>query len=586
LVRAIAALPAKDQQRLDDTFTRLHAANGHLWDAEDRVRGQHLTVLQVADCKREIDQFNSERNALAERADEVLGSLAGAGGTDAPLHTETIASVVDRLSVLTLRIWHSEQAVARDELMRRRIPALQQQREELSVALDTLVADAVAGHRRLPAPARFKIYGRDEPSSVEVVPSRHLKQVIAFGGLSESGKSTSADYVRQACGAQRFKIGYLLRQAAHRHGLADPYMLSPRRQAELLLEELNRFAEAHVEAQLFTIESVHDDASIAQLKLLMGDRLQIVYLDASFELRVKRSGTLPQAVAAKDEVKISRGAREVASIADHVIDNSGSVIDLRARLRRISSSWGPHQLRAMTTYGLSLPVEVATATTDFTDAIRTNTAVRLAALTGSPTAGPWIAGWSDIDLLVIADHAAAEQVASALGHYQSALEGTTTIGLTLATREELIARRLTPRLAFALYEIQHGQPVLHATPGLVLPTISRKELAVAATHELPQVVLTMRRLRAGADATRMRQLYKHLVLACRLILREHGMWESGPDHILASASRLPGRPAFDVPSLTDVVSEWQDGGNNQAYKSVINAVDQLLTWYAAELAAA
>jgi hypothetical protein len=172
LVRAIAALPAKDQRRLDDTFARLHAANGRLWDAEDRVRAQHLTVVQVADCKREIDQFNSERNALAERADEVLGSLAGAGGTDAPLHTETIASVVDHLSVLTLRIWHSEQAVAHDELMRRRIPALQQQREELCVALDTLVADVVAGHRRLPAPARFKIYGRDEPSSAEVAALR------------------------------------------------------------------------------------------------------------------------------------------------------------------------------------------------------------------------------------------------------------------------------------------------------------------------------------------------------------------------------------------------------------------------------
>ncbi|MCM2393378.1 DUF4254 domain-containing protein [Streptomyces sp. CWNU-1] len=45
---------------------------------------------------------------LAERADEVLGSLADAGRADAPLHTETLASVVDRLSVLTLRIWHCD----------------------------------------------------------------------------------------------------------------------------------------------------------------------------------------------------------------------------------------------------------------------------------------------------------------------------------------------------------------------------------------------------------------------------------------------------------------------------------------------
>ncbi|MBH0246953.1 DUF4254 domain-containing protein, partial [Streptomyces cavourensis] len=105
LARAIATLQDKDLHRLDDTVTRLHTVNGRLWDTEDRVRGALLSAAQVADCKREIDQLNAERNALAERVDEVLGSLADAGRADAPLHTETLASVVDRLSVLTLRIW-------------------------------------------------------------------------------------------------------------------------------------------------------------------------------------------------------------------------------------------------------------------------------------------------------------------------------------------------------------------------------------------------------------------------------------------------------------------------------------------------
>lgn len=161
LARAIATLPDKDRHRLDDTITRLHTVNGRLWDTEDRVRSALLYAAQVADCKREIDQLNAERNVLAERADEVLGSLADAGRADAPLHTETLASAVDRLSVLTLRIWHSERAAARDELTRRRVPALHRQREELCAALDTLVSDVVAGRRRLPVPARFKLYGRN-----------------------------------------------------------------------------------------------------------------------------------------------------------------------------------------------------------------------------------------------------------------------------------------------------------------------------------------------------------------------------------------------------------------------------------------
>ncbi|MET7800494.1 DUF4254 domain-containing protein [Streptomyces decoyicus] len=584
--RAVAALPEKDRRRLDDSVTRLHTVNGRLWDAEDRVRGASLTAVQVADCKREIDQLNAERNALAERADEILGALADAGRSDAPLHTETLASVVDRLSVLTLRIWHSERASSRDELARRRVPALHRQREELAAALDALITDVISGSRRLPVPARYKLYGRNDSAVTEIKPSRHLNRVIAFGGLSECGKSTSAEFVRQVCGAQRLKIGYLLRQAAHRQGLADPYALSARRQAELLLGELNRFAEAHVDTQLFTIESVHDDASVAELKQLTGGTLQIVYLDASFAVRVERSGMPAQAVAAKDEIKMSRGAHRVAALADHVIDNSGSIAALRAQLRRIAAPAGPVRLRTATPYGLGLSAPVASATADFADAIRSyGPAVRLAALTGSPGEGSWIAGWSDLDLLVVAEHGVTGRITEALERYRTALNGAASLGLTFVTPDELTARRFTPRLAFALHQLQQGHPVLHHVPDLELPSITRAELGLAAVRELPQVILTMRRLRADAGPDTVRQLYKHLVLACRLLLREHNQWETGPDRILTAVSRLPELPAFSVPPLAEISTAWRDGASEQALKPVTTAVDQFLTWYAAQLAA-
>ncbi|MDT9683703.1 DUF4254 domain-containing protein [Streptomyces sp. TRM76323] len=586
LLQAVTGLRDKDRRRLDDTVARLHSVNGRLWDTEDRVRGALLTAAQVADCKREIDQLNAERNALAERADEVLEALADAGRADAPLHTETLASVVDRLSVLTLRIWHSERAAVRNELARRRVPTLYRQREELCAALDTLVADILVGRRRLPSPARYKLYGREDAAVTEVRPSRRLGRVIAVGGLSECGKSTSAEFLRRACGAQRLKIGFLLRQAAHRQGLADPYALSARRQAELLLTELNRFAEAHVVTRLFTIESVHDDASVTELKRLMGDTLQIVYLDAPFDVRAERSGMPAQAVAAKDEIKMSRGAHQVAALADHVIDNSGSITALRARLRRIAAPPVTGALRITTPYGLGLPAAVASATADFTDALRAyGPGIQLVALTGSPGEGAWIAGWSDLDLLVVAGHEATGRVHKALDRYRTALDGAADLGPTLVSPGELTARCLTPRLAFALYQLQQGRPVLHAAPDVELPRVTRDELALAAVRELPQVVLTMRRLRADARPEALRQLYKHLVLACRLLLREHDQWESGPDRILAAACRVPGLAAFSVPPLAEVSTIWRDGGSETALKSVTAAVDRLLAWYAAQLAA-
>lgn len=586
LARAVATLQEKDRRRLNDTLSCLHSINGRLWDTEDRVRGALLSAAQVADCKREIDQLNAERNALAERADEALGSLADASRTDAPTHTETLASVVDRLSVLTLRIWHSERAGASDELTRRRVPALHGQREQLCAALDSLVSDVVAGRRRLPQPARFKLYGRDDAIPTEIRPSRRLRRVIAFGGLSECGKSTSAEFVRRTCGAQRLKIGFLLRQAAHREGLADPYILSARRQAELLLGELNRFAEAHVDTRLFTIESVHDDASIGELKQLMGDTLQIVFLDASFAVRVERSGAPAQTVSAKDEIKRSRGAHQVAAVADHVIDNAGSIAALRARLRRIAAPPNLTAYRVATPYGLGLPAAIASATADFTDAVRAHgPGVRLVALTGSPGEGPWIPGWSDLDLLVIAEHEAIGRVHEALAQYRTALDCVASLGPTLVTPGELTARRLTPRLAFALHRLQEGRPVLHAGRGVELPMITRDELALAAVRELPQVVLTMRRLRADAAPATLRQLYKHLVLACRLLLREHDQWESGPDRILTAASHMPGLTALSAPSLAEVASSWRDGDTERVLKAVSTAVDQVLAWYATQLAA-
>ncbi|MEV6009171.1 DUF4254 domain-containing protein [Streptomyces sp. NPDC051976] len=584
--RAAASLVEKDLRRLDDALTRLHAVNTRLWTTEDQVRAAGLPAERVADCKREIDQLNAERNALAERADEVLGALAGAAHAEAPLHTETLASVLDRLSVLTLRIWHSERSSDRDDLARRRVPALHRQRDELCTALDSLTADVVTGERRLPIPARFKLYGVDDAAVTEITPSPRLVRVIAFGGLSECGKSTSAAFVQHTCAAQRFKIGYLLRQAAARLGLADPYALSPRRQAELLLDELNRFADSHVDTRLITIESVHDDASIAELKHLMADRLQIVYLDASFAVRVKRSGTAAHAVAAKDEIKMSRGAHQVAALADHVIDNSGSIIDLRARLRRIAAPSITAKPRTTTPYGLGLPGPVAAATSDFVDNLRAcSQGVRLAALTGSAGEGCWITGWSDLDLLVIADHSVAEQVGDALQQYAQSLAGAASVGLTLATPHELRARRLTPRVAFALHQLQSDRPVLYADPLLELPHITPHDLSLAAVQELPQVILTLRRLRAEAGPERLRQLYKHLVLACRLLLREHGMWETGPDQILAAATHLPGLPAVSVPTLAETATEWREGDRAQALALVLPAVDALLAWYAAQLAA-
>lgn len=587
LAIAVEQLPDKDRSRLTRTLENLHTVNSRLWEAEDRVRAVDADLAAVADAKRAIEQLNAERNHLAERADEVLATLATATG-DVPVHTETLASSLDRLSVLTLRVFHTENVAGRDSLIARRVLLLRRQYEELVAAIDTLVGEVVTGRRQLPHAARHKLYGHEQGSSGTVQPARGIDRVIALGGLSECGKSTGAQYLVDLHGAQRLKIGYLLRQGALRHGLSDPYQLSASRQAELLLEELNLFAEGHRDTRVFTIESVHDDASIAALKKLMGEVLQIVYLDAPFEVRVARSGACPQAVTAKDEVKLSRGAHRVADVADFVLDNTGSILDLRAQLSRIAQGTvgEPDRPQLAIPEPPGVPVAVAEATAALTDTLRAaGPGVQLAALTGSIGEGTWIPGWSDLDLLVVADHEAAPTVSAALADYRHRLGDAASVGLTLVTSDELLARRLVPRLAFALHGIQHDQPVLYRAPGLHLPAITRTDLAQAAVRELPQVIITLRRLRAEATPGSLRQLYKHIVLATRLILREHGTWTSGPDEILAAASTLPGLGPLDAPTLHHVADAWRDGAPDNALSTVTAAADRLLGWYALQLAA-
>ncbi|TQF01940.1 DUF4254 domain-containing protein [Kitasatospora acidiphila] len=588
LAEAVQTLPDKDCRRLTQALEGLHAVNSRLWEAEDRVRAADASPVAVADAKRAIDQLNAERNQLAERADEVLATLATTASAETPVHTETIAGSLDRLSVLTLRVFHTERAAVLDDLIARRVPTLHQQRDELGAAIDILTIEVMSGRRRLPNAARHKLYGRDEAVSVTMRPARGIDKVVAFGGLSECGKSTSARYLVDFHGAQRLKIGYLLQQGALRRGLSDPYQLSAARQAELLLEELNRFAEGHRDVRLFTIESVHDDASIAELKELMGDVLQIVYLDVPFDVRATRSGTCPQAVAAKDEVKLSRGAHRVLEVADFVLDNTGSVLDLRAWLAHIAQrpAVQPDQSPTAIPQPPDVPTTVADATAALADTLRSaGPAVQLAALTGSPVQGAWIPGWSDLDLLVVADHQAAPAVSRALADYRRRLGDVASVGLTLVTADELLAHRLVPRLAFALYNIQNGMPVLHRTATLHVPVITPDDLARAAVRELPQVVITLRRLRAEATPGILRQLYKHIVLAARLILRENGQWTSGPDQILAAASNLPGLGPLDLPTLQSVADAWREGTPDNALSTVIAAADRLLAWYALQLAA-
>jgi predicted nucleotidyltransferase len=592
LDRVIQQIPAKDRDRIQEAIRRLHEANSELWTAEDVVRATE-DAGAIAETKRAIDRLNQTRNRLIDRIDEGFTHLAARHEIkpSTPTHTETLGSVIDRLSVLTLREQRAAHLTqtASHEVAVDRLPAIRAQRDELAASLAALAADLERGTRRLPDGRKFKLYGNTPTVTEHVTVSPNLDQVIALGGLSECGKSSSGELLRYHSGTYRLKMSFLLEIAAKRAGIGDPYVLAPHAQAVLLLDGLNLFADAHVEARRFTIESVHSDRLIFALKHLLGERLQIVYLDVPARVRATRSGVTRPALRTKDEVKISRGADRVASGADHVIDNSGPLIALHARLCAVAHPPTARIARIEPAASCFLPAMLAGSVDRFVIRLGSLAGLDLVALTGSAVDGAWLEGWSDIDLLISAAHRAHPKIAAEAHHLQEELEESagTKVAVTVVTPGEIAALLVQPRVLYALARLGDGRsPALHAAPDLRLPGISPQIIRRNAAQSLPLVVDTLRRMlsAAGSRAFDVRAVYKHIVLVLRLVLHAGGIDATGADTIVDTAEEaLSGLGSLELPPVRALAHARTHGTKPTHVETVLRTGKSVLEWYAEQV---
>ncbi|GGH13605.1 DUF4254 domain-containing protein [Silvibacterium dinghuense] len=164
--------PLKPANELMAAVLELHRANFELWHIEDQARVPGASDRQIAETKRAIDKVNQRRNDLAEQTDVRLLETLEAHGLPraaAELHSESPGLMLDRLSILALKIYHTREEVQRENAPEGhrqrneiRLAVLLTQRDDLAGCLGALWQNILSGERRFKVYRQMKMY--NDPS--------------------------------------------------------------------------------------------------------------------------------------------------------------------------------------------------------------------------------------------------------------------------------------------------------------------------------------------------------------------------------------------------------------------------------------
>lgn len=160
----------KFQYQYTDTIFELieanHFFNTKLWNEEDLARRQKVLDTEIANNKRAIDRFNQARNDYIEKIDTfIFDNINHLSEMRGKQNSETLGSMIDRLSILSLKIFHMSIQTQRNDVEKNHLDVcseklhlLNNQRNDLGICFDELMTDCQNGLRYFKQYKQFKMY--------------------------------------------------------------------------------------------------------------------------------------------------------------------------------------------------------------------------------------------------------------------------------------------------------------------------------------------------------------------------------------------------------------------------------------------
>lgn len=145
------------------------------WHLEDIIRDPEIDPVAALALKRRIDRSNQDRTDMVEELDSYFRQeYADVKVLDnATINTESPAWALDRLSILALKIYHMAAEVARTDASEEhkarcaaKLAVLEEQRVDLTSAIDALLDDIAAGRKYMKVYRQMKMYNDADTNPV------------------------------------------------------------------------------------------------------------------------------------------------------------------------------------------------------------------------------------------------------------------------------------------------------------------------------------------------------------------------------------------------------------------------------------